>query len=565
MTKHVNASLIVTVLAGLFFTLSVQTANAADYSSIRGQASGGSSEVLNAFLSASQDGSTVRTEPVAPNDQVYDDLMQKYRAASVHDPVGDLLTLYPIASHERIVEFKSMNPSDVAQLLADDPPEQRIIALIVARSPSIAQAENAWRATLNRYPQTLFLQDLLNRYQSFTSGLSVGVGEEYQNGMIQMNYPSPGMLSLRGRVVEIDAEIAYRDFLREASETVADAKVLLAQIRNKDELISSTSTSLSLLSILGQVAQVQYEAGTRSFSDLVRIQTEQARRRDQIQRLGSEREGLLGQLAASISLPANTSFGEIGWSEDSKPSLDDNALRDELPRSRQEIIQAALGLEKMDAMIQMTRRQAIPDATLGMSYLQAGGASSDISGATDSAMPEASVTSSGSGSTDTSMSGMDSGTAGGTGAAGADMTATENMNMNNSDFMNTPMVDYRRSSFGIDYAWAAELVDRRAEMASMLQNMTDMALGMLEMQINRYNQGLQSEATYSGRVIPDARAALDVVRIGYSGDENTFSDLIGAELALLDARNDLANIRMDRRIAFAEIERQMGKDIPASR
>jgi hypothetical protein len=200
-----------------------------------------------------------------------------------------------------------------------------------------------------------------------------------------------------------------------------------------------------------------------------------------------------------------------------------------------------------------------------MSYLQAGGASSDISGATDSAMGGVGAMTSPSNGTDMSMSGMDSGTGGDIGATGADMSATENMDMNNSDFMNTPMVDYRRSSFGIDYAWAAELVDRRAEMASMLQNMTDMALGMLEMQINRYNQGLQSEATYSGRVIPDARAALDVVRIGYSGDENTFSDLIGAELALLDARNDLANIRMDRRIAFAEIERQMGKDIPASR
>jgi outer membrane protein TolC len=91
--------------------------------------------------------------------------------------------------------------------------------------------------------------------------------------------------------------------------------------------------------------------------------------------------------------------------------------------------------------------------------------------------------------------------------------------------------------------------------------MTAMALGMLEMQISTYNQGLQSERTFSGEVIPDAQATLDVVRIGYSGNENNFSDLIGAELTLLDARNELAGIVMNRRIALAEIERIVGKTI----
>jgi outer membrane protein TolC len=84
---------------------------------------------------------------------------------------------------------------------------------------------------------------------------------------------------------------------------------------------------------------------------------------------------------------------------------------------------------------------------------------------------------------------------------------------------------------------------------------------MLEMQISSYNQGLQSERTFSGEVIPDAQATLDVVRIGYSGNENNFSDLIGAELTLLDARNELAGIVMNRRIALAEIERIVGKTI----
>ncbi len=528
---------------------------------VRANSAGNSSEVLTSFLAAAQDQTLSDTESTVADQQDYAQLMQKYREASARDPLNDLLQLFPVASRERIDEFRSMDDSEVAQLISDNPPEQRILALVVARSPRIARAENAWRATLNRYPQTLFLQDLLNRYQSFTSGLSLGIGEEYQSGMIQMDYPIPGMLSLRGRAVEIDAEIAYRDYLREASETIADTKVLLAQIRNRNELNANSSASSSLLSVLGEVAQAQYIAGTRSFSDLVRIQSEQAKRRDETRRLKSERDGLLGSLAASLSLPPNAAFGEIGWPADLKPALDEDSLRRQLPESRQELIQSSLELEKMDVMIQMTRRQAIPDATLGMSYVRAGSGSGDMPDSMGSSAAGSDSVNAGSAGTDTSMSGIDSGSGGDTGSNSPEMTDNSQMNADGSSFVGNPMVDHRRTNFGVDFTWAAELGDRRAEMASMLENMTDMASGMLEMQIIRYDQGLQSEITYSGKILPDAQAALDVVRIGYSGNENSFSDLINAELALLEAGNDLANLRMDRRIALAEIERLLDRSI----
>lgn len=61
-----------------------------------------------------------------------------------------------------------------------------------------------------------------------------------------------------------------------------------------------------------------------------------------------------------------------------------------------------------------------------------------------------------------------------------------------------------------------------------------------------------------GRIIPNAQAALDVVRTGYTTDENSFNDLIMAELSLLMARMDLANFRMEKRLAVAEIERLIG-------
>ncbi|MCX6646330.1 MAG: hypothetical protein NTY09_08235 [bacterium] len=552
--------LTVLIFAGLFLGVTGNSSYATTYSSVRELASDGSSEVYNAFLSAAQNGENETPESQETESINLSGIMLEYQDASAKDPIADILTIYPVASHERMEEFRAMDDTEVAQLLADNPPEQRILALIIARSPAIARAENAWRASLNLYPQNMFLQDLLARYQAFTSGLTLGIGEEYQNAMIQMDYPAPGMLSLRGRVVEIDVDKAYSDILRESSESIADTKVLLGQIRNLDTLIGNSNSSLSLLNILEQVANVQYIAGTRSFSDLVRLRTEQAKRRDGIQRLNSEKTGLLGQLAASMNLPATSAIGEIQWPDDSKPSLNEDALRNELPQSRQEIVRASLDLEKMETMILMTRREMAPDLTFGMSYLRSGSASGDISASNNSSMTGMGAAPSTVSGADTSMGGMGSGL-GDVGTLINETPDQSNASMGSPSFMNNPMVDYRNSNYGVDFAWAAELVNRRDEMKNMVENMTAMALGMLEMQISTYNQGLQSERTFSNEVIPDAQATLDVVRIGYSGNENNFSDLIGAELTLLDARNELAGIIMNRRVALAEIERIVGKTI----
>ena len=409
--RHIYSHLIICSLV----IFSAQAVYSASYSTSKKAALQGSSDVLNSFMSSAQSQSAVAPEPVVSDDHTRELLMQKYRDASVHDPLADLLTLFPITNRDRLAELRAMNEADVEKMLADNPPEQRLIALVIARSPRITAAENAWHATLNHYPETLFLQDILNRYQSFTSQMTLGVGEEYQNGMIQMDYPAPGMLALRGKIVELDADSAYSDYLKEASETVADARELVAQIRNRDELISNGNASVSLLSILGEVANAQYVAGSRSFSDLVQLQTEETKRRNDIQRLGSERDGLLGQLAASMNVSANAEFGEIGWSDDSRSELDDQALRDELPKTRQEIAEATFELQKMDAMIEMTRRQAVPDPTLGMTYVQTNSESPDISGKTPSAIIEPSTPSEDSSGMDSSMTGMNLGSSGSSG------------------------------------------------------------------------------------------------------------------------------------------------------
>lgn len=509
-----------------FLLLAASSADAKNYGKMKEEASEGSSAVLESFL-ASVDNDSSATDYVIPSsEEDYSELLDAYREASSRDPLEDLLVLFPVIDRDRLDDFSSMDEGEVDAALLSGLAEDEIIGMVIARSPRMKSAAESWQASLKLYPQTVFIQHLLDQFSAFAEGMSLGVGKEYQRKMIQMHFPIPGMLTLRGAVVDLDIETAYQEYMRAGRDVIADTRSLLAEIQAKDELIEINSKSASLLSVLKDVARAQYTAGIRSFADLVRLETEHAKRLDKVERLESMRDGLMVQLAATLDMPVDTAFGHIGWNTEAPVSPREDPLGPQLPENRQELIQLALKLAKMDVMIEMARLKAAPDLTFGMTYFQG----RDVESLLD---------------------GMD----------GMNMGENDGMDMGSMNFMNRPMIDHRRTDYPLDSAWAAELINRRAAMAEMLNAKTNMALGMLEMLIIKYEQLLESEGVYTGKVIPDAQAALDVVRRGYSADEYNFNDLIGAELTLLMARMDLTNIRLDRRKTLIELERLFGRDI----
>jgi len=538
-------------------------ARGSEYGAMRDAAASGAAELLDSFLAASKN-LDAGSEPVGPfQEEDFIQLMEVYSDASGRDPLGDLLAIFPVADRGRVEEFRSTDEGDLLQILSISPAEEDILAIALARSPRLERAESGWRASLDRYPQTIFLQDLLARYQSFTEGMSLGIGNEYQRDMIQMHVPAlggSGMLGLRGRVVELDAESAYVDYLREGRDVIADARTLLAEIRNSDDLIAINSASVSRLAVLKSVTEAQYVSGTRSFSDLTRIGTELSSRRDMLARMGSMRRGLVAQLLSMLEVATDATIGQITWAGDATPEIDAGMLAGGLVETRQELRQLALGVEKMDAMIEMTGIMATPDRTLGMSYYQGRDVESLV-GLQSTGVGTSSIEGKDMGpSMDDANASMDGGTKS---MEGIDMggESPEMSDMSGTSFMNRPMLDFRQTNYAGDFAWGAELVDRRDAMAGMLDAENDMALGMLGMLTEKYAQMLNSEGVYAGRIIPEANAALSVVRTGYVANENDFNDLISSELALLMARMDLADIQLERRNALIEIERLIGRSI----
>ena len=518
----------------LLLLVVVTDAHAESYNKMKEKAKDGGSDVFETFVSAFGQETKDREKAILDD---YSDLTASYESAKLRDLSGVIFDKFVNSNSKNIERWMNLSESDIQEMVSDGLSDQDVLEIIVLRSNRISKAKSTWDAALNYYPQTQYLQELLRAYNPFSEGMSLGVGKEYQREMIQMYHPVDGMLSLRGKAVDLDVEIAWQDYIKSVRDVVSDTGILLSQIRNKDELVVINTESANLLGVLYKVAQAQYKAGTTSFADLIRLKTELDKRVDRVDRLSSMRAGLVAKLLGMMDLPVDNNVGLIKWSDGYSPKVNSEKLGDELVASRQELQILEMKVEKMDVMIKMAGLRADPDSTFGFSYFQGRDVQSENDlgqGGIDMSMGD--------------MSGMSS-----------------DMNMSSMDFMNRPMVDHRALSYASDMAWAVELIDRRSAMESMYQAKIDMDSGMLEMLLTKYGQLISSEKVYTSRIIPDSKAAMEVVRKGYSAGQNNFNDLIGTELALLMARMESSNISKDRRIALIELERLFGGRIQDNR
>jgi hypothetical protein len=514
-------SRIIIILLAFATIASIQSsALSSEYKEMRQESRDGVSDVYDSFM---QSFTTADENPkIASEQQLPNELRIRYEQAASRDPLTGISELYPNYDIEKISEYRAMGGGKINDLLKKSTTEEELVYIALARSNAVKNAEQNWYAALKLYPQADYLKDLLTRYSSFTGGGNMG-------DMIQMYYPSPKMLSLRGDAVEIDVEIAWQKYLEVVRDVVADTKTKLAEIRNIEETISYNRESQKLLSQLKDVADIQYRSGTRSFSDLIRIKTELEKRIDTINRLNSMNDGMYAELKSILNLEPDTGIEKISWSKPSYPQLDETKILKSIDGTRQELLVMALEVEKMNVMINMTRIEAMPDFTLGFTYYQ-GQESKNLAKSDENSMK--------------SMENMDSKDSKGS-----------------MSFMENPMIDYRNTNLAPNLAWAAEMIERRDAMLSMLEDEISMSEGMLKMQFVQYDQMGKSSDVYTNSIIPQASAALDVVRTGYISGDSGLSDLIDSELALLTARIELSNTVKDRKISLVELERLIGKSL----
>ena len=172
------------------------------------------------------------------------------------------------------VDAAGTDANKAISLLENNVTVELLEALVLLRNPAIDAAGKNLGAAIEAFSQIEALDAILRQYSAIAQGTMNGIGPEKGKSKVALEFPFPGVLSLKSQIVEKDVEMALLDqemARREAVTSVRKSFWNLIYIRRSRAI---TREILTMLTQLEEVAATRYEAGKTSYQDVAKIQIE---------------------------------------------------------------------------------------------------------------------------------------------------------------------------------------------------------------------------------------------------------------------------------------------------
>jgi len=415
---------------------------------------------------------------------------------------------------ERAVEEirEIVNSEAIQDRLAGDIHLDIVLATAVLRNRRLKMAKSELEAALERYSQVTNLDEIMRQYASFVEGLMTKVGPQRHREMIQMRFPFPGMLSLKGDIVNKEAEIARERYEIELRDLVTNVKHLYYEIVFTDKAIDITERSFNILEQLERVATSLYTTGKTSYTDVIKLQIRIAKLNDNLEKLRDKKATLTVKLNALLDLPSGFQPGPMQEPELHELAFDREQLIQLGPEARQEIRALELTIEKMALLIEMAERKIYPDFTLGYSYFQ-------------------------------NVEQMQVGTQG-----------------PQESFSTRPMIQ-AKSWFGHMDAYIREARLKLTAVKEQLEEAINTLGADVKETLFKYANAQRLRKLYRDELLDQAKESLDLAVVGYQTGALTFPDVAEAEVVWLRFNLEYQRSIADQNQHFAALERIVGRGL----
>ncbi len=244
-------------------------------------------------------------------------------------------------------------PAEIAPLR----PVDRYIHEALARNPGIQAATADARAKLHRIPQVSSLPDPVLRAVARPEPIQTAAGDTYFTLAVSQMFPLLAKLERAGDIAAAETRVALEQLQARRVQLIADVERAYWQIYRLDRYLEITRENRRVLEDLRSVVETQYQVGKVPQQDLLRVQTELGKLRDDEFRFGVQRDAAAAALnrltdqppqreippTGPIDAPATLADVEelIALATDHNPTL--AALRQRLEQNRQQAALADLG------------------------------------------------------------------------------------------------------------------------------------------------------------------------------------------------------------------------------
>ncbi|MDP2645084.1 MAG: TolC family protein [Desulfobacterales bacterium] len=467
------------------------------------------------FRSAGMQAIPAENDPAfAAQKQQLEDMKSRWQKALTAAP-EDSVFFRPRPEVSIPLQGAERDASLAANALGDSFSLATLEALTLLRNPGIMAAENNFRSALEAFTQVAALDEILRQYSAYTEGLMPGVGPMKGRDPVAMKFPFPGVLSLKGQIVNQEV-IAQRETLEAARrDAVTAARVtfwnLIYVLRSRE----ITSEILQEFRHLEAVADTKYQTGKASYQDVIKVRINRQKLAENLTTLRERQQILYARIREILNLAPDVKIGKPAALEPGRRIPAVRMLDETARKHRQELRRLRARVEKMVYMIEMAETMILPPFTLNLSLFEDEAVSMAGSFSKKDAFPVKTEAERGAG---------------------------------------LP----RMPTYGIEDAYLRETRQKLRALRAELQKAEAGTHAMVQEAWFELDRARRETLLYGNQIVKLSLSALDVSRRGYESGNAAFADVFDAYSTWLQANLALQRNLSDLGVAWAKLEQVTG-------
>jgi outer membrane protein, heavy metal efflux system len=242
--------------------------------------------------------------------------------------------------------------------------------LVLLRNLGVVSAQRTFQGKLQAYTQVSNLDEILRQYSAFTQAIMTGVGDMADKESPAMKFPFPGVMALKGEIVNQEVKIAREELETVRKTVVTDSRRIFWNLSYNRRAQEITAATLELLDQLELSARKRYEVGKESLQDVIRVQIQQEKLREEQNTLKEEQKNLQADIRKMVDLGFGSDIGFPAIREPRRevPAL--NGVMDLALEQNQDLRTLRAMIGRTERMVEMAEMEIYPRFTQNLSLFE---------------------------------------------------------------------------------------------------------------------------------------------------------------------------------------------------
>jgi hypothetical protein len=247
-----------------------------------------------------------------------------------------------------------------------------VIALAIKNNLDIKSAQQQAWASLEKYDQVSFLDDMLSQYAIFTKDIQLTGSNQQHRKPISKAFPFPGLSALKSSIIDQSVESSRLQLKQQVQDVITQTRIAYFELQFAEQEIKLTQKNTALLKSLKEELQNSYSTNTGELSGILSVDIEIATSENNLQLAKDKRKIQQARINALLNLSPTFTLGKLDRLRSEKLAGNSADYIITAKSRRAEILLLESELEKMKRIIKLSEKRFYPDFDAGYSRFQDG-------------------------------------------------------------------------------------------------------------------------------------------------------------------------------------------------